>query len=116
MRDGYLAATAGLRIPVRSEDAIRTRTYWRNMRSLMQRTAPLILIVDHDAATLAVCEELLRSAGYRRSGVRRPGRRGGTSTRTDLIYCLRTSISSGMKPAGICSACYGRSRRPPPSP
>jgi DNA-binding response OmpR family regulator len=25
---------------------------------------PLILIVDHDAATLAVCDELLRSVGY----------------------------------------------------
>lgn len=30
----------------------------------MQRTVPLILVADHDAATLAVCEELLHSAGY----------------------------------------------------
>ena len=30
----------------------------------MQRTAPLILIVDPDAATLAVYDELLRSVGY----------------------------------------------------
>jgi CheY-like chemotaxis protein len=30
----------------------------------MQRTVPLILVADHDAATLAVVEELLHSAGY----------------------------------------------------
>jgi two-component system, NtrC family, response regulator GlrR len=30
----------------------------------MPRTVPLILIVDPDAATLAVCEELLQHVGY----------------------------------------------------
>ena len=30
----------------------------------MQRTTPLILVVDHDAASLAVYDELLRSVGY----------------------------------------------------
>jgi CheY-like chemotaxis protein len=30
----------------------------------MQRTTPVILVVDHDAASLAVCDELLRSVGY----------------------------------------------------
>jgi len=30
----------------------------------MQHAVPLILIVDRDAATLAVCDELLRSVGY----------------------------------------------------
>ncbi len=30
----------------------------------MPRTVPLILIVDPDAATLAVCEELLQRVGY----------------------------------------------------
>jgi PleD family two-component response regulator len=105
MRDGFLAATAGLRIPVRSDDAIRTRTYWRNMRSLMQRTAPLILIVNHDAATLAVYDELLRSAGYATLGCQMASEAQrhihanrpdllGVSTVTEQKVALRKFITS----------------------
>ena len=53
----------------------------------MQRTAPLILIVDHDAATLAVCEELLRSAGYATLGCQtaREAQRHIHANRPDLL-------------------------------
>src|SRR4051812_3806686 len=33
-------------------------------RSPMQCIAPLIVIIDRDAATLAMCDDALRSAGY----------------------------------------------------
>ncbi len=53
----------------------------------MQRTAPLILIVDHDAATLAVCDELLRSVGYATIGCQtaREAQRRIDTDRPDLL-------------------------------
>lgn len=53
----------------------------------MQRTAPLILIVNHDAATLAVYDELLRSAGFATIGCQtaREAQRHIHANRPDLL-------------------------------
>jgi len=53
----------------------------------MQRTVPLILVVDHDAATLAVCDEVLRSAGYATIGCQtaREAQRHIHTDRPDLV-------------------------------
>jgi DNA-binding response OmpR family regulator len=53
----------------------------------MQRTVPLILVVDPDAATLAVCDEVLRSAGYAMIGCQtaREAQRHIHEDRPDLV-------------------------------
>ena len=88
----------------------------------MQRTAPLILIVDHDAATLAVCEELLRSAGYATLGCQtaREAQRHIHADRPDLLLedlhidwyeagwdllcLLRQEQATAALPVIVCSA------------
>lgn len=94
----------------------------------MQRTAPLILIVDHDAATLAVYDELLRSAGYATLGCQTAGEalRHIHADRPDLLLedlhlewyeagwgllcLLRQEQATAAIPVIVCSADWPRLR------
>jgi CheY-like chemotaxis protein len=94
----------------------------------MQRTIPLILVANHDAATLAVVEELLHSAGYAMIAcqtARETQRRIATEQPDllivdlhldwyeagwDLLSLLRQEKATAALPVIVCSADVPRLR------